>query len=112
MEREVGGFLVRLAVPRNNAPPATGREYRRQNNRMDGKVKSMGEFCATLGIGGPGTSIEEFCTLVKIITKRHGNEVVVSECDGDGKMHFSKDKQHLGYIEIKTGSLVWDPVTK
>ena len=70
-------------------------------------------FKATLGIGGPGqpgTPIPEFCALVDIIVKKHGKTVMVKECDKEGKMHFSKDKQHLGYIDINTGSLVWDAV--
>jgi hypothetical protein len=73
--------------------------------------EGMTEFCATLGIGTLGTTIPEFCALVKIITKRHGKKVMISECDAEGKMHFSKDGKHLGYIDIKTGSLVWDAVT-
>lgn len=64
-------------------------------------------FYMALGEYGPGTSIEEFCALVKIITKRHGKKIMISECDREGKMHFSKDGKHLGYIDIKTGSLVW-----
>lgn len=71
-------------------------------------------FTATLGIGGgpdaPGTPVKEFCALIDIITKRHGKDVMVKECDKKGHMHFSKDKKHLGYIDINTGSLVWDPV--
>ena len=79
-------------------------------------------FTATLGIGGAGTPISEFCALVDIITKRHGKDVMISECDKKGHMHFSKKvtgmkagsivDQHLGYIDINTGSLVWDTVKK
>jgi hypothetical protein len=52
--------------------------------------------------------VKEFCALVDIITKKCGKSVMVSECDKIGHMHFSKDKKHLGYIDINTGSLVWD----
>jgi len=47
-------------------------------------------FTAKLGIGGGGTPISEFCALVDIITKRHGKDVMISECDKKGHMHFSK----------------------
>lgn len=67
-------------------------------------------FKASLGIGGAGTPISEFCALVEIITKRHGKGVMISERDKKGHMHFSKEKQHLGYIDINNGSLVWDVV--
>ena len=70
-------------------------------------------FKATIGVGGdgqPGTPIPEFCALVDIITKKHGKKVMVGECDKKGYMHFSKDEKHLGYIDINTGSLVWNPV--
>jgi hypothetical protein len=68
----------------------------------------MGDFTASLGMGGPGTTIPEFCALVKIITRRHGKKVMIGECDENGWMHFSKGEKHLGYIDIRTGSLVWD----
>jgi len=79
-------------------------------------------FSASLEIGGTGLSVTEFCALTDIITKRHGKKVMIAECDKGGKMHFSKDEtgsitgfeyhQHLGYIDINTSSLVWDPVMK
>lgn len=53
-------------------------------------------------------SINEFCSLVDIITARHGKNVLVSAQNAEGYMHFSKDGEHLGYIDVKTGSLIWD----
>ncbi len=53
-------------------------------------------------------SINEFCALVEIVTKRHGKDVMVSEVDQENHMHLKKDEEHLGYIDITTGSLVWD----
>lgn len=53
-------------------------------------------------------SINEFCALVDIIAARHGKNVMVSEQDAEDHMHFSKDGEHLGYIDVKTGSLIWD----
>lgn len=71
-------------------------------------------FTFTLGIGGdpnaPGTPVPEFLQIVKIVTMRHGENVMVGQCDKEGRMHLTKNKQHLGYIDINTGSLVWDPV--
>ena len=63
---------------------------------------------ATLAFGKGGLPVSEFCALVNIITDRHGKEVMISECDPEGKMHFSLDNRHLGFININTGSLVWD----
>lgn len=78
------------------------------------KEQKKDGFTVTLGIGGgpnaPGTPVPEFLQLVKIVTKRHGKGVMIRQCDKDGRMHLTKDKQHLGYIDINTGSLVWDPV--
>lgn len=64
--------------------------------------------------------IDEFCALVDIVTKRHGKDVMVAACDSDGHMHLTKKAtelisgtitdRHLGYIDIRTGSLVWDDV--
>lgn len=68
-------------------------------------------FTAKLSIGGkdtPGTPIPEFLDLVKIVTKKYGKKVRVKECDKQGQMHLSLDGKHLGYIDINTGSLVWD----
>lgn len=53
-------------------------------------------------------SIEEFCALVNIVTKRHGEDVMVSESDKQNRMHMTKDGKHLGYIDIDTGSLIWE----
>ena len=82
--------------------------------------KEMTTFTVKLGIGGVGTPISEFCALVDIITKRHGKDVMISECDKKGHMHFSKKAtgiktgsivdRHLGYIDINNGSLVWDVI--
>jgi hypothetical protein len=65
-----------------------------------------------------GIPIEEFCALVDIVTKKHGKDVMISACDGEGHMHLTKKMMglhagtttdmHLGYIDIKTGSLIWD----
>lgn len=62
--------------------------------------------------------INEFCALVNIVTERHGKDVAISTCDVEGHMHLTKKAvglkagttvdRHLGYIDIKTGSLVWD----
>ena len=70
-------------------------------------------FTATLGIGGkdmPGTPIPDFLDLVKIVTKKYGKKVMIKECDKNGQMHLSLEGKHLGYIDINTGSLVWDKV--
>lgn len=70
-------------------------------------------FVCTLSLGGPGIPVNEFCALQKIVTNRHGKDVMISVQDKKGRMHLTKpgyflDDQHLGYIDIKTGSLVWD----
>lgn len=70
-------------------------------------------FKLELGIGGKnmsGTPISDFLDLVKIITKKHGKKVMIKECDKNGQMHLSLEGKHLGYIDINTGSLVWDKV--
>jgi hypothetical protein len=66
-------------------------------------------FSATLGFGG-GTPIPDFLDLVKIVTKKYGKKVMIKECDAQGQMHLSLDGKHLGYIDITTGSLVWDKI--
>ncbi len=53
-------------------------------------------------------SIEEFCALVDIAVKRYGKDVMLSEGDMDNQMHLTLGDRHLGYIDINTGSLVWD----
>jgi len=52
--------------------------------------------------------INEFCSLVDIVTERYGKEVMMSAQDKNGHMHLTRDGEHLGYIDIETGSLVWD----
>ena len=85
-----------------------GEEQDEPRRQRDEGVSEEMTFTATLGIGGKGTPISEFCSLVDIVTKRHGKDVMISECDKKGHMHFSKDKKHLGYIDINNGSLIWD----
>ena len=68
-------------------------------------------FTAALVIGGkdtPGLPVSEFVDLVNVITKKHGKGVMIGECDKEGHMHLSLKKKHLGYIDVNTGSLVWD----
>ena len=67
-------------------------------------------FTATLGFGGEGIPIPDFVDLVKIVTKKYGKKVTIKECDKQGQMHLSLEGKHLGYIDIITGSLVWDKV--
>lgn len=55
-----------------------------------------------------GIAVNEFCALVDIVTARHGEGVMVSVQDKEGHMHLTKEEKHLGYIDIITGSLVWD----
>jgi hypothetical protein len=65
-----------------------------------------------------GIPINEFCALVAIVTEKHGKNVMISACDKDGHMHLTKKvvglkagtttDRHLGYIDVNTGSLVWD----
>ena len=67
----------------------------------------------SIGAGNPGIPVDEFWALVKIVTGRHGKDVMISVQDEQGRMHLTKpgyflDDQHLGHIDIKTGSLVWD----
>ncbi len=52
--------------------------------------------------------VDEFCSLVDIVTKRYGETVMISAEDSAGHMHLTREGEHLGYIDIKTGSLVWD----
>jgi len=78
------------------------------------------EIIATLSIGksNGGITVDEFCKLVEVVTERHGHGVMVSVEDERGRMHLTKPEigaitgyrypHHLGYIDIKTGSLVWD----
>ena len=75
--------------------------------------KSKGGLVATLSLGGEGLPVREFCDLVALVTKKHGKDVLISAEDKEGHMHLTKpgrflDDQHLGYIDINTGSLVWD----
>lgn len=65
-------------------------------------------FTAVLGFGKGGLAVSEFCKLVEVITDRYGEGVMISECDKEAKMHFSLNNEHLGFIDINTGSLVWD----
>ena len=77
-------------------------------------MKKEGFHC-TLGFaidGVGGTPVSEFVALSKIVTDRHGKEVMVSETDREGHMHFSKNGNHLGYIDVNTGSLIWEPLEK
>lgn len=53
-------------------------------------------------------SINEFCAIVDIVTERYGKEVMMGAQDKLGHLHLSRDGEHLGYIDITTGSLVWD----
>jgi len=82
--------------------------------------KKGGGIIVTLSIGkgSGGIPVDEFCKLVDVVTERHGKDVMVSVEDEKGHMHLSKPEigeitgyrysHHLGYIDIKTGSLVWD----
>lgn len=72
----------------------------------------------SIGAGSPGITVDEFCALEKIVTKKHGEGVMISAQDEQGRMHLTKPEigavtgyrysHHLGYIDINTGSLVWD----
>ena len=53
-------------------------------------------------------SIDEFCDLETLVTKKHGPGVMISAQDKEGHMHLTKDGKHIGYIDINTGSLVYD----
>jgi hypothetical protein len=80
-----------------------------QSPRIDG----TGAFVATLSLDGPGIPVDEFVALIAIITKKYGKDVTISAQDEMGRMHLTKpgyflDDKHLGYIDINTGSLVWD----
>lgn len=55
-----------------------------------------------------GIAVGEFCSLVVIVTRRYGEGVMISCEDAEGHMHLTKEGEHLGYIDINTGSLVWD----
>ena len=82
-------------------------------NIQESRTDKTGAFVCALSFGGPGIPIDEFCALVKVVTGRHGEDVIISVQDEQGRMHLTKpghflDDQHLGYIDIKTGSLVWD----
>lgn len=55
-----------------------------------------------------GIAVEEFYSLVVIVTRRYGEGVMISGEDAEGHMHLTKEGEHLGYIDIHTGSLVWD----
>ena len=71
--------------------------------------KKTGGIVATLSLDkSKGIPVDEFCALVAIVTKRHGKTVMIAAQDEKGHMHLTKDKKHLGYIDINTGSLVWD----
>jgi hypothetical protein len=74
---------------------------------------------ATLSLGGgSGIPCNEFVSLVEIVTKKHGLEVMIAAQDKKGHMHLTKPEKgeitgfnyrhHLGFIDIKNGSLVWD----
>ena len=67
-------------------------------------------FVVTLSIGkgNGGIPVDEFCALVAIATKRYGDKVMMAAQDKDGHAHLTLDKKHIGYIDINTGSLVWD----
>ena len=68
--------------------------------------KKTGGFVATLSFDkSKGIPVDEFCKLVDIVIKKHGENVMISVQDKEGHMHLTKDKKHLGYIDIKTGSL-------
>ncbi len=53
-------------------------------------------------------SIDQFSLLAKEAEKRYGPDVMVSAVDADDHMQLTKKGEHLGYIDIKTGDLVWD----
>lgn len=81
------------------------------------KEKQEDGFVIALEIGGGkntrGLSVDEFVRLTKIITDRHGKGVLISQADAKGHMHLTKPgyflgPQHLGFIDVNTGSLVWD----
>jgi hypothetical protein len=84
------------------------------------ETKKTGGFVATLSIGkgNGGIPVDEFCKLVDVVTGRHGKGVMISVQDEHGHMHLTNPEigevtgyrysHHLGYIDIKTGSLVWD----
>jgi len=79
--------------------------------------KKTGGIVATLSFDkSKGIPVDEFCALVAIVTRRHGETVMISAQDEKGHMHLTKPghflgDQHLGYIDINTGSLVWDGAT-
>ncbi len=53
-------------------------------------------------------TVNEFCSLLNIVTKKHGKDVLITTADEAGLMHIIKCNEHLGHIDLKTGSLVWD----
>ena len=67
-------------------------------------------FVATLSIGKGqgGIPVDEFCALIAIATKRYGNKVMMAAQDEKGHAHLTLEGKHIGYIDIDTGSLVWD----
>lgn len=72
------------------------------------KIKKSG-IVTTLSFNkSRGIPIDEFCALERIVTKKHGEGVMISVQDKNGHMHLTKNKKHLGYIDINTGSLIWD----
>jgi len=84
--------------------------------------KKKGAFVATLSLDkSKGIPVDEFCKLVEIVTNRHGEGVMISVQDEKGRMHLTNPEigaitgfrypHHLGYIDINTGSLVWDGAT-
>jgi hypothetical protein len=74
-------------------------------------------FVIALEIGGNknnrGLSVDEFVKLSKIVTARNGKDVLISQPDNKGHMRLTKpghflDPQYLGYVDVNTGSLVWE----
>lgn len=78
-----------------------------------GRMQKNNEFVIglELSIGqksSGGLSVDEFAKMTEIARIRYGDGVMISPADKDSRMHLSKDKKHLGYIDLKTGSLIWD----
>ena len=80
------------------------------------KKQPDNEFVIGLEIGTGkregGLSVEEFSEYAKIAERRHGPGVMVGQPSQTGRMNLTKSGKHLGYIDVITGSLIWDPVGK
>lgn len=103
------GDGILLICTAENDMLMTEEEWELHQQGKDGEQRMS--FTARLVIGGkdmPGTPIQEFLDLVKIVTKKYGKKVMIKECDKEGKMYLSLEGKHLGYIDINNGSLVWN----